>query len=165
MIVLQTSARASHRALSNGAPVSPRASRTRTPVVRAGAPAVAELEVAFLQWLEGRSRSDVLRIGPPSDVTLPLEQALERLRRSTEPLTPLSAHRLGLAHGAPIGTAADRLLYARCAPQGPRCRSFRSASYYLYGLARIGDDGLSLVPDPSAAGAGRWEARGVADGH
>ena len=132
-----------------------RATRSRTPSSQAGdptGPAIVDLEVAFLRWIDGRARSDLLQVGPPSNVTLPLEQALDRLRTSTEPLSPLRAHRLGLAHGVSVGRAADRLLWARLAPQGPRCRSFRSASYYLYGLARIDEDDLAVDSEPVPTG-------------
>lgn len=135
-----------------------RASHSRSPSSQAGdpiGPVLVDLEVAFLRWIDGRSRCDVLQVGPPRSVTLALKQALERLRTSTVPLSPLRAHRLGLAAGVSIGVAADRLLSARLAPRGPRCRSFRSASYYLFGLARIDQDDLAVVSDPAASGAMR----------
>lgn len=136
--------------------LSLRASRGSSASSQAGdliGPVLVDLEVAFLRWIDGRSRCDVLQAGPPGTLTLPLEQALGRLRTSTVPLSPLRAHRLGLAPGVSIGVAADRLLHAWLAARGPRCRSFRSASYYLFGLARIGQDDLAVVSDPAASGA------------
>lgn len=52
--------------------------------------------------------------------------------------------RLGLADGTSFGTAARWLAWAVASPDGPRCRSYRSAALFVRGLvAGTGD----LVPD------------------
>ena len=121
------------------------------------------LEAAFREWVQGQARPDVLSIA--RDVAVPLEQALDRLRSSTQPLLPAHGHRLGLAYDVSIATAAERLLHARIDPDGPRCRSFRSASHYLSGLSRISDDGISLVAQSSGGTTVLQDARTTADAH
>jgi len=105
-------------------------------------PTVCDLELAFRAWVDDPIRPDFLSVGQDSDTSISLEQALSLLLDSTAPLAPSSGRTLGLDHGACIGLAARRLLHARIHPDGPRCRSFRAAAYYLGGLARLeaGDD-------------------------
>ncbi|HEX9888346.1 MAG TPA: hypothetical protein VGA69_02625 [Nitriliruptorales bacterium] len=62
---------------------------------------------------------------------------LDRLARSDEPLPDTCSHRLGLVAGTSFGAAARWLRWAKWDPHGPRCRSYRSASYYVRGL--VGD--------------------------
>ena len=105
---------------------------------------VSELETAFRRWVTGRARPEQLSLDGGAAVSLPMEDALRRLRVSSSPLSPAPAGRLGLPDGATVGTAAEALLHARLDPRGPRCRSFRSAALYLVGLADLQLDG----PDP-----------------
>jgi len=112
-------------------------------------PALDLLEVAFRPWVQGHARPDVLSVDQTSDRSMPFEPALAYLRSSTQPLLPAHGHRLGLACDVSIAAAAKRLLRARIDPDGPRCRSFPSASHYLYGLSRISEDGISLVAQSS----------------
>jgi hypothetical protein len=106
------------------------------------APSLTVLEDGFRRWVEGRSRPEMLHLGDDPAVHLPLEQVLRRLTASTEPLWPADGRRLGLAADVRIADAAQRLLHARLDPGGPRCRSFRAASYFLVGLAHITVDDL-----------------------
>jgi hypothetical protein len=103
------------------------------------------LEAVFRRWVQGRARSEVVLIDPDAGSSVTLEDVLERLRASSAPLGAAGAQRLGLPDDATIGFAATELLFARQDPEGPRCRSFRSASYYLYGLARIAS---TAEPEP-----------------
>jgi hypothetical protein len=105
-------------------------------------PTVCDLELAFRAWVDDPTRPDVLSVGQDGDTSIALEQALALLVDSTAPLAPSSGRTLGLDHGACIGLAARRLLQARIHPDGPRCRSFRAAAFYLAGIARLeaGDD-------------------------
>jgi hypothetical protein len=95
------------------------------------------LEAVFRRWVQGRSRPEVVLIDPDQGSTVTLEEVLGQLRSSSAPLGAAGAQRLGLPDDATVGEAAEELLFARQDADGPRCRSFRSASYYLYGLARI----------------------------
>jgi hypothetical protein len=105
-----------------------------------GSPASQDLlalEAVFRRWVQGRARPEVVLIDPDGGSSVTLEDVLGRLCTSSAPLGAAGAQRLGLGDDATIGHAATELLFARHDPDGPRCRSFRSASYYLYGLARI----------------------------
>jgi hypothetical protein len=107
-------------------------------------PTLVDLELAFRAWVEGPTRPDIVTLGDGDGdgVAIALEQVLEALLESKAPLAPARGRTLGLDHGACIALAARRLLDARLDPGGPRCRSFRAATYYLSGLSRIeaGDD-------------------------
>lgn len=115
------------------------------------------------RWLQGRARPDVLLVDPDGPGTLPLADALVHLRDTTAPLGAACARQVGLPDDATIAEAAHKLLFARFHRDGPRCRSFRSASYYLRGLARIG--ATDVVPDlvtrpaSSAVAGGRGARR------
>jgi hypothetical protein len=116
------------------------------------------LERALRAWIEDPSGPDTLTIGRDDPVTVPLEHALAHLRRSTEPLTPAHRRALGLGRGATLATAAAELLQACVAADGPRCRSFRAARYFLAGLPRpdMDDgprDGARAVGGPSLSGS------------
>jgi hypothetical protein len=125
------------------------------------APPLAALEFSLLRWLQGHEREEVLRLdddaGAAGPVEVPLEHVLRRLITSTTPLPQYERGTLGITAPVTIGTAAGLLLDACTDPRGPRCRSYRSASYYLAGLALLGDeeerahDGLGTAPLPADA--------------
>jgi hypothetical protein len=106
-------------------------------------PSLAVLENAFRRWVTGTGHADVLHVH--RDVDLPLAPVLEQLRTSTRPLLPADAGILGLPDHASLGEAATQLLRAHVDPTGPRCRSLRSAVWYLQGLGRLDDVG---APSP-----------------
>ena len=110
------------------------------------------LEVAFRAWVDGTAKPDTLIVGDWRPVELPLVIALERLLDSTAPLAPASGAPLGLDDDVTIATAAATLLEARIDPEGPHCRSFRAASFYLI------DHALLVAEDPSDAPPGPDEA-------
>jgi hypothetical protein len=133
------------RDLLRQAPPAPRHDdRSRAP---SRAPSLALLEAAFVDWVDGWARPDVLVVGGDTGSTIPLDSALVTLRSSTKPLDPAHGRLLGLAGEACVGRAAERLLHARLDPDGPRCRSFRAAGYYLIGLALLESDALRTAVD------------------
>lgn len=98
-------------------------------------PPLAVLENAFRRWVTGTGHADLMHVH--RDVDLPLASVLEQLRASTRPLLPADAGILGLPDHASLGEAATQLLRAHVDPDGPRCRSLRSAVWYLQGLGRL----------------------------
>lgn len=100
-------------------------------------PSMRFLEVAFRGWVDGYVKPEVLIVASGDQPEVSMDSALRRLRNSTEPLAPAHGRMLGLDDDATIAVAADALLAACSDPEGPQCRSFRSASYFLSGLARI----------------------------
>lgn len=128
-----------------------------TPVSAAGSHLdLQQLEIAFRQWIVGRARPELLLLDPDGGaaVSVSMEDALRRLRASQHPLRPAPADRLGLSDEATIGAAAEALLQARLDPDGPRCRSFRSAALYLVGLAELQLDGHETSSLRSCVDAG-----------
>ncbi|MEX2562785.1 MAG: hypothetical protein WD358_05970 [Nitriliruptoraceae bacterium] len=103
----------------------------------AESPSLRFLEVAFRGWVDGYVKPEILIVGSIDHPEVSMDTALRRLRHSTEPLAPAHGRMLGLDDDATIAVAADALLGACSDPDGPRCRSFRAASYFLSGLARI----------------------------
>lgn len=108
------------------------------PSVRAPGPRLDELEDAFRVWTHDPAKPDVVYLGQLGDV--PMVELSHRLRGSEATLAEAACAQLGLPPGATIATAVAALLHATDAPDGPRCRSFRAASYYLRGLARLDPD-------------------------
>jgi hypothetical protein len=100
-------------------------------------PAQALLEAAFRSWVQGHAKADLLVVGTRDPVAVPLGPALRRLATSTKPLAPAHGAALGLADDVSIGAAAAALLQACVDPAGPRCRSYRSATYFLVGRALL----------------------------
>ena len=93
--------------------------------------AVADDEVAevFERWVYRRCPeplTDGGRYSPESP-----EGLLERLSTVDRPMCPATSLELGLGRSATYARAARLLLWARHAPEGPRCPSFRSAYYFL----------------------------------
>jgi len=113
---------------------------------------------SFRAWVEGQTKADELVVGTRDPVVVPLELALRDLATSTQPLAPARGEALGLDDGATIGAAATLLLQACADPDGPRCRSYRSASYYLMGLALLdagGEDTTRSEGAPHTNGSRR----------
>lgn len=100
-------------------------------------PSLAVLENAFRRWVTGTGHADLMHVH--RDLDVPLAPVLEQLRASTRPLLPADAGILGLPDHASLGDAATQLLRAHIDPGGPRCRSLRSAVWYLQGLGRLDD--------------------------
>jgi hypothetical protein len=97
-----------------------------------------ELEDAFLAWIHDPVKPDVVALGP--DRTVSMLTLSRHLKRSSATLAPAACTQLGLPADVTIATAATELLHATVDPDGPRCRSFRSASYYLRSLIRLDAD-------------------------
>jgi len=95
------------------------------------------LEAAFRSWVEGHAKADLLVVGTRDPVAVPLGPALHRLATSTASLAPAHGAAIGLAEDVTIGAAAAELLQACVDPAGPRCRSYRSATYFLIGRALL----------------------------
>ena len=115
--------------------------------VRSSALDLDVLEDAFAAWVHDPVKPDVVDLGGYGDVSM-LELS-RRLGGSTAALSASASVQIGSSPGVTIGAAAARLLHAMFDPGGPRCRSFRSASYYLCGLARLDAD---LQPGPAELG-------------
>jgi len=97
-------------------------------------------EAAFRAWVAGTEKPDVLLVEGSGCVPMPIERVLQHLAMSTRPLDAASGAALGLHADATVGAAATALLRARTDPTGPRCRSYRSATYFLVGQARLSSD-------------------------
>jgi hypothetical protein len=67
-----------------------------------------------------------------------------------------------LPDGVTIATAIAHLLHATIALDGPRCRSFRSATYYLRRLNHLDPD---LKPDTHHLASSTTSSRGHPDVH
>jgi len=127
----------------------------------AATPSEALLEASFRAWVEGPVKADVLVIGNHDPVKVPLERALHLLSTSTRPLAPAHGDALGLDPNVTIGMAAVSLLQACADPAGPRCRSYRSASYFLIGRAVLTrDEQLENGGAEALDVASRWTTHG-----
>lgn len=117
------------------------------PSVRSSPLQLEELEHAFHAWAHDPAKPDVVQLG--QDRELSLLELSRQLAGAQTTLATSACLRIGVPPGTTIGTAAAELLHATVDPDGPRCRSFRSASYYLRGLIRLdadlqpGTDGFS----------------------
>ncbi|MEX0868186.1 MAG: hypothetical protein WD011_00805 [Nitriliruptoraceae bacterium] len=105
------------------------------PSVRSTAPRLDELEDAFVSWVRGPTKPDLVELG--HDRHIAMMALAHQLEESPTDLTESACAEIGLPPGATIAAAVEALLHAVVDPQGPRCRSFRSASYYLRGLALL----------------------------
>ena len=99
--------------------------------VDSGDTAVAadEADEVFERWVQRRCPeplTDGGRYAPE-----PPERLLERLSTVDRPMPPATSLELGLGRSSTYARAARLLLWARHAPDGPRCRSLRSAYYFL----------------------------------
>jgi hypothetical protein len=109
------------------------------------------LDAAFRAWVDDATKPQHLLVRGDDVVMVPLERALTELLDSTAPLAPAHGNALGLADDATIATAAADLLHASTDPDGPHCRSFRSASYFLAARERAdGDAGTLTGPNGTA---------------
>jgi hypothetical protein len=122
------------------------------------------LEAGFRTWVEGHAKADVVVVGcqgrGSEPVAVPLDAALRVLSTSTRPLAPARGESLGLPADVTLGAAATALLQAYEDPDGPRCRSFRSATYFLIGLAHLAAD--EHLEGESADVSGRARGREAA---
>ena len=109
--------------------------------VRSSSLDLDELELAFHTWAHDPDKPDVVDLERHGEVAM-VDLARE-LGASPSRLAASACEQLGLPYGVTVGTAANELLHATVDPDGPRCRSFRSASYYLRGLIRLDADLLS----------------------
>lgn len=107
---------------------------------------IDELEAVFDAWVNDPAKPDTVDIGP--DEQLAVADLLRRLQGSQRRLVPPAGERIGLPGDVTVATAATELLHATVDPDGPRCRSFRAASYYLRGLAHLNDDPDDDPDDP-----------------
>jgi hypothetical protein len=90
----------------------------------------------FVSWLTSFDKPDEIRIGGTGGVSVPLSLFLGGLSTSSEMLPADAAAEVGMSAGTKLGDAATELLLAVNDPAGPRCRSYRSAVYYLRDLDR-----------------------------
>ncbi len=126
--------------------------------VRSSASTLDELEDAFRAWAHGPAKPDVVDLG--EDGSVPMVELSRHLGQSQATLAASACAQLGVPPGTTISTAAAELLHATVDPDGPRCRSFRAASYYLRGLIRLDDD---LQPATSNPGSTPQGSRGHPD--
>jgi hypothetical protein len=96
-----------------------------------------ELELAFRHWADSTDHPDAVHVGHRA---LPMADLARLLSRSHGELPAATCVGLGLRPGATIATAATTLLWATVDPEGPRCRSFRAATFFLRGLALLDAD-------------------------
>ncbi|GEM_PF-5219735 len=100
-----------------------------------------EVPEVFERWVHRRCPeplTDGGRYAPE-----PPEGLLERLSTIDRPMHPATSLELGLGRSSTYARAARLLLWARHTPEGPRCRSFRSAYYFL---ADAPPDALPATP-------------------
>jgi hypothetical protein len=108
------------------------------PSVRSSALRLDELEDAFRAWAQDPAKPDVVDLGQHRDLSM--VELSRHLGGSQATLAASACVQIGLPPGVTIATAVAALLHATVEPDGPRCRSFRAASYYLRGLARLDAD-------------------------
>lgn len=112
------------------------------PSVRSSPSRLDGLEAAFQAWVQDPAKPDVVELGP--DRLVSMVELSRQLEGSPATLDASACAELGMPPGVTVGTAVAELLRATIDVEGPRCRSFRAASYYLRGLARLDPD---LRPD------------------
>lgn len=96
----------------------------------AAADALSEAEASFRGWLTSPAKPEFVPAGATGGSTS-LTEILKQLVVSPRELPVEMAQELGMRPGATLGYAAAELLLAVTDPEGPRCRSYRSAAYYL----------------------------------
>jgi hypothetical protein len=128
------------------------------PSVRSSALRLDELEDAFSAWAQDPAKPDVVDLGQHGEV--PMVELSRRLGGSQATLAASACVQIGLPPGVTIATAVAELLHATVDPDGPCCRSFRAASYYLRGLARLDAD---FRPVTRSLGSSTKDSRGHSD--
>ncbi len=117
---------------------------------------VDALEEVFRTWALDPAKPDVVDLGEHGNVGM--VELSRQLGGSEATLAASACAQLGVPPGATIATAARELLHATIDPKGPRCRSFRAASYYLRGLIRLDAD-----LQPATSGSSFQSYRGHPD--
>ena len=100
-----------------------------------------ELEQVFRDWADDEAHPDVITAGRHRG--LRMVRLAQLLRDSDATLATSTSAGLGLGPGATIADASAALLWATVDPDGPRCRSFRAATFFLRGLVL-----LDAEPEP-----------------
>jgi hypothetical protein len=100
----------------------------------AGAAERTRAEAAFTAWLTSADTPDVWRLDGPDAPPVSLTRILGDLALSRRQLPTAAAAALGMPTDATLGYAAAALIVAVNDPAGPRCRSYRSAVFYLRDL-------------------------------
>ncbi|MEX0953254.1 MAG: hypothetical protein WDZ26_05445 [Nitriliruptoraceae bacterium] len=103
-----------------------------------------ELEDAFRAWAHGTDKPDTVDLGHRQ---IPMVELSRRLANSQTTLDRTACIQIGVPDGATMAAATAELLHATIDPDGPRCRSFRAASWYLRGLPSFDVD-LAAVTRP-----------------
>jgi hypothetical protein len=88
-------------------------------------------EAAFEAWLTSDGKPDEWPVDDPDAPPTSLTGILGQVVLSRRQLPADAAAELGMPPGAPLGHAATELILAVNDPVGPRCRSYRSALYYV----------------------------------
>ncbi len=114
--------------VTNGAKTSPARAGL------SGAPATSDqtrTEAAFEAWLTSEGKPDLWQLDGPDAPPTSLNAILREVVLSGRLLPADAAAALGMPSGTTLGYAAAELLLAVTDPAGPRCRSYRSALYFL----------------------------------
>jgi hypothetical protein len=90
---------------------------------------VDEARDAFDRWIRQHAREPMVDMPAATSA----EALLESLAAEVQSLPATTARELGLEPGDTYARAARLLLWARHAPGGPGCRSFRAACFFLAG--------------------------------
>jgi hypothetical protein len=103
-------------------------------------PASEDALAAFARWVGGRC-PELLPAGSGGGGQQP-DDLLGLLSGEPRPVPPPTARALGRPAGCSHARASRLLVWARHAVDGPRCRSYRSALYFLAGASH------DAVPSP-----------------
>ena len=109
-----------------------------------GRPCESSLLTCSLAWAHDPAKPDVVDLDAHGQISM--VELARGVGGSPATLPASACVQLGLPPGVTIAAAAAQLLDATIDPDGPRCRPFRAASYYLRGLVRLDAD---LRPDAS----------------
>lgn len=95
-------------------------------------------EQSFLDWLADPDKPEEVQ-RPGETAPTALTTLLGLVCTSSRELPAEAAATLGMPAGTTIGAAAAELVLTVNDPAGPRCRSYRAASYYLHDLHPLAD--------------------------
>lgn len=109
----------------------PAAAAGPTEVTEVSPSPLTDLETRFLRWLRTPDHPDVAPPDAPAGVPRPLTELVAVLRTSVRPLPEGLAELHGRSSDTTIGEVAGELRWAVEGDDGPRCRSYRSAAYFL----------------------------------